>query len=336
MAEHNSREDTSSSIAVVLPVYNEEANLQDLHASVSEVMATLGRDFEIIYVDDGSTDGSFGILRDIASRDQHVKVCRFARNCGQTAAIAAGIDLARSGIVCFMDADLQNDPADIPAMLEKLEEGYDLVSGWRKDRKDTWLTRRLPSLLANALISAVTGVRLHDYGCTLKIYRRDVLKGFRLYGEMHRFIPAYASQMGARVVEMPVNHRARTRGTSKYGLERIVKVVLDLFVVKYLSNYSNRPIHFFGGVGVALTGAGVAVLAFLIWDKFVNAMSMIESPLLLLSVMFFMLGVHSVFIGLLAELLNRTYHESQDKPTYVVKEILSSGDEHTPQNETTG
>lgn len=314
----------------MVPVYNEEDNVEQLHEQLTAVLATLGRDYETIYVDDGSTDSSVARLRVLAEHDAHVRLCVLSRNFGQTAALAAGIDLAVGDVVILIDADLQNDPQDIPMLLGKLAEGYDVVSGWRKDRKDTWLTRRVPSQMANALISRITGVHLHDYGCTLKAYRRDVLKGFRLYGEMHRFLPAYASQMGARIIELPVNHKPRLHGKSKYGLERTLKVVLDLLVVKYLSSYSNRPIHMFGGLGAVSIGASILLLIYLIGQKLWLAKSMIENPLLLMSVMFFILGSHAVFIGLLAELLNRTYHESQDKPTYVVRQVIGGEGESAP------
>ena len=309
-------------VSVVVPVFNEDANLRELHDELVGVLGALPSRFEVVYVDDGSTDESFARLERLASEDDRVRVCQFRRNYGQTAAIAAGIDMAAGDLVILMDADLQNDPNDIPAMLAKLSEGYDVVSGWRRERKDPWLTRRLPSQLANGLISRITGVRLHDYGCTLKVYRRDIVKGFRLYGEMHRFLPAYASQMGARIAEVAVNHRPRLRGSSKYGLERTLKVILDLVVVKFLGSYSNRPIHLFGGVGASLVLSSFMLLAFLVWRKLGPGDSLIESPLLLMVVMLFILGFQTIFMGLLAEILNRTYHESQDKPTYTVRRVL--------------
>jgi glycosyltransferase involved in cell wall biosynthesis len=315
----------TEALSVVIPVYNEEANVDDLHEKLTGVLRCLPYRYQIIYVDDGSTDASLERLQAVAARDAHAKVCQLSRNFGQTAAIAAGVDLAEGDFTILMDADMQNDPDDIPMMLERIREGFDIVSGWRKDRQDPWLTRRVPSQLANALISRITGVHLHDYGCTLKVYRRHVLTGVQLYGEMHRYLPAYAAQMGARIAEMPVHHRPRLRGKSKYGLERTLKVVLDLLVVKFLGSYSNRPIHLFGGVGMCLVAASVLLVCYLVWDKLVAGRSMIESPLLLMSVMLFIVGFQSVFMGLMTELLNRTYHESQGKPVYVIRQVIGDG-----------
>ena len=313
-----------ASLSVVIPVFNEEANLVPLHEQLSSMLAGLPHPYQIVYVDDGSTDGSVACLQRIAAADSCVKVVQFTRNFGQTAAIAAGLDAAAGDLIVLMDADLQNDPADVPRLIGLLDQGYDVISGWRQDRHDTWLTRRLPSQLANALISWFTGVHLHDYGCTLKVYRREFLKGFRLYGEMHRFLPAYAAQIGARILEVPVRHHPRLRGKSKYGLERTLKVFLDLLVVKFLSSYSNRPIHLFGGLGLGMVASSMLLVCYLIWDKLAYGKSLIQSPLLLMSVMLFLLGFNAVFVGLLAEMLNRTYHESQGKPIYVVRKTIGA------------
>ncbi len=314
--------ETKNSISVVIPVYNEEECLEGLYEELKGVLYDTDLDYEIIFVDDGSRDNTPDILRDIATNDQLVTVIQLGRNFGQTAAISAGIDHTRGDIIVLMDGDLQNDPADIPILLEKLEEGYDLVSGWRKNRKDPWINRRLPSMIANALISKVTGVHLHDYGCTLKVYRRKILTEFRLYGEMHRFLPAYAEQMGARITELTVNHRPRVHGKSKYGLKRTLKVILDLFTVKFLSTYSTKPIYLFGSVGCALALGAFIVFAYLVAEKLLHARPFVESPLLLMVVMLFLLGFQSIFMGLIAELLIRTYHEAQNKPTYVVRQVI--------------
>ncbi len=310
-------------LSLVTPVYNEEENLPLLFDAVTAAVTPLGLDWELILVDDGSRDGSLKVLRELAARDpQHVRVVVFRRNFGQTAAIAAGIDHARGEIVILLDADLQNDPADIPLLLQKLDEGYDVVSGWRKDRKDNTLTRTIPSRLANGLISRVTGVHLHDYGCTLKAYRRDVLAGFRLYGEMHRFIPVYAHAVGARIVEIPVRHHPRRFGQAKYGLERTLKVVLDLFTVKFLLSYANKPIYLFGGTGAVLFGLSALAMLFLAVRKLVENITILSSPIFIVAVMMAVLGFQSILMGLIAELLVRTYHEAQGKTTYTVREVI--------------
>jgi glycosyltransferase involved in cell wall biosynthesis len=263
------------------------------------------------------------VLKRLVDNDpEHVRVLVFRRNFGQTAAIAAGIDHSRGAIIILLDADMQNDPADIPVLLAKLDEGYDLVSGWRKDRKDNRLTRTIPSNIANGLISRVTGVHLHDYGCTLKAYRRDSLEGFRLYGEMHRFIPVFAHSIGARITELPVRHHPRKFGKAKYGLERTIKVVLDLFTVKFLLDYSHKPMRIFGGAGVLLILSSGIFLTYLFVRKVFEGISILGSPLFQLGVMFFILGFQSILMGLIAELLARTYHESQKKPTYTIRKIL--------------
>ncbi len=311
-------------LSLVVPVYNEEQNLPLLFDAIRAALEPLGRAWEVVFVDDGSRDGSVRALEGLFARDPlHVRVIEFRRNFGQTAAVAAGIDHARGGVIILLDADLQNDPADIPMLLAKLDEGYDLVSGWRKHRKDNAFTRAIPSQIANGLISRVTGVRLHDYGCTLKAYRRDALEGFRLYGEMHRFIPVFAHSVGARIAEVEVRHHARKFGKAKYGLERTLKVVLDLFTVKFLLDYSSKPIYLFGGAGLALMSLGFADLLYLFIRRFWGIPAS-TSPLLLVGVMFVILGFQSILMGLIAELLARTYHESQQKPTYHIRAILES------------
>jgi glycosyltransferase involved in cell wall biosynthesis len=310
-------------LSLVIPVYNEEENLPLLMESLCVSMQPLNREWEVIFVDDGSTDHSLDVLkRLVEANPDHARAVVFRRNFGQTAAIAAGIDHSRGSIIILLDADLQNDPADIPMLLAKLDEGYDLVSGWRKDRQDNKLTRTIPSNLANGLISSVTGVHLHDYGCTLKAYRRDALEGFRLYGEMHRFIPVFAHSIGARITELPVHHHARKFGKAKYGLERTVKVILDLFTVKFLLDYSHKPMRLFGGTGITLMFFSTLMLLYLFIRKLVEGVTILTSPIFSLAVMFFILGFQSILMGLIAELLARTYHESQKKPTYTIRQIL--------------
>lgn len=310
-------------LSLVIPVFNEEENLPLLYDAIQQVMNGIGKVWEVIFVDDGSHDKSLAVLETLVKRDpEHVRVVVFRRNFGQTAAITAGVDYAQGSTIILLDADLQNDPADIPSLLAKLDEGYDLVSGWRKDRKDNRLTRTIPSNLANGLISWVTGVHLHDYGCTLKAYRRDALEGFRLYGEMHRFIPVFAHSVGARITEIPVSHHPRKFGVAKYGLDRTVKVVLDLVTVKFLLDYSHKPMRLFGGAGMLLIlGSGV-LLSYLFFRRFFEGVAVLGSPLFQLGVMFFILGFQSILMGLIAELLARTYHESQSKTTYTVRTVL--------------
>jgi glycosyltransferase involved in cell wall biosynthesis len=310
-------------LSLVVPIYNEKENLPLLMDAINAAMLPLKKTWEVILVDDGSKDGSLEVLEGIAKKDpKHVRVVVFRRNFGQTAAIAAGIDYSEGDTIVLLDSDLQNDPADIPMLLDKLDEGYDLVSGWRKDRKDNRFTRTIPSNMANGLISWVTGVHLHDYGCTLKAYRREALKGFRLYGEMHRFIPVFAHSVGAKIAELPVRHHPRKFGVAKYGLERTVKVVLDLFTVKFLLDYSHKPMRLFGGAGVSLIGISILTLAYLVIRKLFWVIPVLSSPFFQISVMLFILGFQSILMGLIAELLARTYHESQSKPTYTVRTIL--------------
>ena len=309
-------------VSLVIPVYNEEENLPILFQSIQKEMQALKTTWEVIFVDDGSRDNSQAVLGELAKKEpNHVRVVIFRRNFGQTAAIAAGIDHSQGETIVLLDADMQNDPADIPMLLAKLDEGYDLVSGWRKDRKDNRFTRTIPSNLANGLISWVTGVHLHDYGCTLKAYRRAALEGFRLYGEMHRFIPVFAYSIGAKITELPVRHHPRKFGVAKYGLERTVKVVLDLFTVKFLLDYSHKPMRLFGGAGTILMLIGAVDLLYLFIRRFFGIPAS-TSPLLMIGVMLVIMGFQAVLMGLIAELLARTYHESQSKPTYTVRAIL--------------
>ncbi|MDD2694726.1 MAG: glycosyltransferase family 2 protein [Anaerolineales bacterium] len=311
-------------LSLILPVFNEKENLATLYARIQKTLGGMpGLAWEAVFVDDGSQDGSPAVLEELAAQDpEHARAILLRRNYGQTAAIAAGIDHSQGEVIVLMDADLQNDPADIPIMLEQIEQGMDVVSGWRQDRQDIFLTRVLPSRMANWLISKVTGVHLHDYGCTLKAYRREVLTGFRLYGEMHRFIPAYAHSVGARICEVPVRHHAREHGRTKYGLNRTVKVLLDLFTVKFLIGYANKPIYLFGGAGIVLIVLSGLTLAFLLVRRLGWHISVLQSPLFQMSAMVFILGVQSILMGLIAELLARTYHESQQKPTYTVRKLV--------------
>lgn len=312
-----------SDLSLIIPVYNEAQNLPILYDCIQNVLNPIGKLWEVIFVDDGSTDDSFEVLKSFVENDpDHVRVLSFRRNFGQTAAITAGIDHAQGEIVVLLDADLQNDPADIPMLLAKLDEGYDLVSGWRKDRKDNRLTRTIPSNIANGLISWVTGVRLHDYGCTLKAYRRETLVGFRLYGEMHRFIPVFAHSVGARIAEIPVHHHERKFGRANYGLDRTLKVILDLFTVKFLLNYSHKPMRLFGGAGMLLMSGGGILLLYLFIRRMLESVPVLGSPLFQLGMMFLILGSQSILMGLIAELLARTYHESQKKPTYTIRTIM--------------
>lgn len=320
----------TESVSVIIPVYNEAESLPHLHRALHQALDALPMPWEIVYVDDGSRDRSLEVLTNLVEADpEHATVVQLRRNFGQTAAIAAGIDHSRGDILVLMDADLQNDPADIPMMLEKIGEGYDVVSGWRKQRQDAFITRTLPSRIANRLISWVTGVYLHDYGCTLKAYRREVITGFRLYGEMHRFIPAFAGWVGAKILEVPVRHHPRRFGKTKYGLERTLKVILDLLTVKFLSSYANKPIYLFGGTGIVLIFGSFLSLSYIIARKLLYGESLVRSPLLLMSAMLFILGFHSILMGLIAELLVRTYHESQAKPTYTVRRVIN--DKRKPQ-----
>lgn len=306
-------------VSVFLPVYNEEPNLPPLHAKLDEALKALGRTSEIIYVDDGSTDGSLRVLRELAQRDSRVRVVALKRNYGQTAAMAAGIDAAQGQVLIPMDADMQNDPADIVRLLEKLDQGYDVVSGWRKNRQDRVITRKIPSMIANRLISWIGGVPLHDYGCTLKAYRIESLAGVRLYGEMHRFIPILASWEGARVAEIPVAHHARTMGKSKYGLSRTFKVVFDLMTIKFMASYQTKPIYVFGTCGVLAFVASLLAGLYAVFLKIFHKADFVQTPLPMLTIVMFAVGIQFLLMGLLAEMLVRTYHESQAKSIYAVR-----------------
>jgi len=311
-------------LSIISPIYNEQDNLHLLFDAVVAAMTPLDINWELVLVDDGSRDKSLEILEELAELDPiHVRVVALRRNFGQTAAISAGIDHACGDVIVLIDADMQNDPADIPMMLEKIKEGYDVVSGWRYQRQDTFLTRTLPSRMANWLISSVTGVHLHDYGCTLKAYCRDVITGFRLYGEMHRFIPVYANSIGAKMIEVRVQHHPRKFGKAKYGLERTLKVVLDLFTVKFLSSYANKPIYLFGGTGITFMLVSGLTLLYLFIRRTFFAVPAFSSPLLPIATMMGILGFQSILMGLIAELLARTYHESQGKTTYTVRKLIN-------------
>jgi len=315
-------------LSVVVLVYNEVDSVEPLHRELMGVLETLGTSFEVVYVDDGSSDGSTERLSTLASRDGRVRVVSFRRNFGQTAAVQAGIDHSRGAVLVFLDGDMQNDPHDIPHLLEKIDEGYDVVSGWRRDRHDA-PSRVIPSRIANWVIARVTGVRLSDFGCTLKAYRREVIEGVKLYGEMHRFIPVYSAVVGARITEIPVNHRPRTYGRSKYSLSRTSRVALDLITVKLLGSYSTKPMYFFGFTAFAVWAVAlvlaIVVIAQKILPPYVYAH---DNPLLLLSVVLFIVGMQCILMGLLAELSIRTYHESQQKPTYVVREVIERSSPH--------
>ncbi len=321
-------------ISVIVLVYNEVDSVEPLHRELIGVLDGLGRSYEVLYVDDGSRDGSTERLGQFASRDPHVRVVSFRRNFGQTAAFQAGIDNSRGDILVFLDGDMQNDPHDIPHLLDKMDEGYDVVSGWRRDRHDAW-TRVLPSKVANWMISRLTGVPLSDFGCTLKAYRSDVIEDVKLYGEMHRFIPVFAAMVGARITELPVNHRPRTYGKSKYSLARTSRVMLDLITVKLLGSYSTKPMYFFGFAGFALWALALLFAVTVIVQKLLPPYPYAHNnPLLLLSVVLVIIGVQFILMGLVAELVIRTYHESQKKPTYVVREVIERA--HHKQAATNG
>lgn len=314
-------------LSIVIPVFDEADGLTQLKSALDQALENFQRSWEVVLVDDGSHDHSAAVLEELALADpEHTRVIILRRNFGQTTAIAAGIDHASGEIIILMDADLQNDPADIPLMVEKLNQGYDVVSGWRKDRKDNFLTRTLPSRMANKLISWVTGVKLHDYGCTLKAYRREVITGFRLYGEMHRFIPVYAATLGARIVEMPVSHHPRRWGRAKYGWERTWKVLMDLLTVKFLSTYTGKPGYLFGGIGGSFILVSTALMLFLAVRRIVLGTEVLSSPFFLVSIVTLSFGFQSILMGLIAELLARTYHESQEKPTYTIRRRIGIQD----------
>jgi glycosyltransferase involved in cell wall biosynthesis len=314
-------------LSIVIPVRDESLNITKLYDELTGALTQHGRSFEVIVIDDGSTDDTFDQLARLQARDPRLRVIRFRRNFGQTAAFAAGFAYARGRLVVTMDGDLQNDPNDIPRMAARADAGVDIVCGWRKDRKDSFVTRRIPSMFANKLISWSTGVPLHDYGCSLKVFRTEVVKPLRLYGEMHRFLPAIASQIGVRIEEVVVNHRKRESGASKYGLSRTIRVVLDLVTVKFLLSYSTRPLQIFGLLGIGATALGALITAYLGYVRLILQQPIADrTPLLLVGVMLVFIGVQLVTFGLLAELLARTYYESQNKPVYVIREILQTPD----------
>jgi glycosyltransferase involved in cell wall biosynthesis len=317
-------------LSLVIPVYNEAENLEGLYQELSSAIEKLARSVEIIFVDDGSNDKSWPVLRSLQKRDARVKLIRLRKNFGQTAALSAGFDYATGDIVISLDADLQNDPNDIPLLIQKMEEGYDIVSGWRKDRKDKWLSRRLPSAIANWLISGTTQVKLHDYGCTLKAFRRDVVKNVKLYGELHRFIPAIASHMGVAIAEVEVNHRPRRHGKSKYSIFRFTRVILDLLTVKFLLSYSTRPLQIFGLLGFFSGFLGFLISLWLTYQRLVLKISVANRPLLLLGVLLIVIGIQFVTLGLLAEIMVRAYHESSGKAIYFIRELIDSETGETP------
>jgi glycosyltransferase involved in cell wall biosynthesis len=309
-------------VSIIVPVYNEEENVAEMYAELSAVADNSGLNTEFVFIDDGSRDSTADRLEELARTDSRIRLVRLRRNFGQTAAMAAGFDYAEGDVVVTIDGDLQNDPAEIPRMIAKLDEGYDLVAGWRKNRQDRMLSRKIPSMIANRLISKTTNVELHDYGCTLKVFTKEVAKNLQLYGEMHRFIPAIAAQMGVRIAEIPVNHRPRIHGSTKYGISRTFRVILDLLVVNFFLGYSTRPIHMFGMLGMLSGGLGGLLLFWLSVEKIFFGMAIGNRPLLLLGAMLVLIGLQFVCFGLLAEVLMRTYHESQNKKTYVVRDVV--------------
>lgn len=310
-------------LSIVVPVYNEAENIAALYGKIDTVVkASLKLSYEIIFVDDGSDDGTFEILKTLHDKDNHVKVIRFRRNYGQSAALAAGFDISRGDVIVTMDGDLQNDPGDIPVLLQRLEEGFDIVSGWRKCRKDTLITRKIPSHIANFIISTVTGVKLHDYGCTLKAYRRNTVKNIHLYGELHRFIPALASLNGARIVEIPVAHHPRRHGVAKYGISRTLRVLLDLFTVEFLLRFSTRPMQIFGLFGLITGFTGFCIASYLTYLKLFRGAELAGRPLMLLAILLIVVGVQFIAMGLIGELIIRIYYESHDRKIYCIRDFL--------------
>jgi glycosyltransferase involved in cell wall biosynthesis len=312
------KEKSTPDISVIVPVFNEEANIKPLFKELRKVMEKMGKDYEIIFIDDGSMDDSLKILKTLRS----VRIIVFRKNFGQTAAIAAGMDNAKGKVIVALDADLQNDPKDIPRLISEMRKGYDIVSGWRKDRKDNLLMRRIPSFVANWLISKISGLKLHDYGCTLKVYKKEVVKDIMLYGEMHRFIPAIAASVGYKVGEIEVSHNPRMYGTTKYGIGRTFRVILDLITVKFLLSYQTRPLHLFGGIGFLISGVGSIITVWLVYERITLLKPLSSRPLFMVAIFMILVGIQFITIGLLAEFLTRIYFESQDKPTYAIKEIV--------------
>ncbi len=310
-------------LSIVIPIYNERESVDRLYKELDKSLLKLGIDYEVIFIDDGSVDGTYNKLLEIHKKNSSYKIIRFRRNFGQTAAISAGFNYSKGDAIITLDADLQNDPQDIPVMLNKLNEGYDIVSGWRKNRKDKVITRRFPSVIANKIISKLTGVYLHDYGCTLKAYKREVVKNIELYGEMHRYIPAVASWMGVKVAEIPVTHHSRKFGKSKYGISRTIRVILDIITIKFLLSYSQRPIQIFGLVGLFSGTVGFIITAYLIIMRIFFNQGLADRPLFILSIFMIFIGIQLITMGLLAEITMRIYHEAQEKPTYVIKDIIS-------------
>lgn len=310
-------------VSIIVPVFDERENLRQLYDETTKAMAPVNKTYEIIFIDDGSTDGSDKEISAIVSNDHRTKMIQFVRNFGQTAAIAAGFEKGEGHVYVTIDADNQNVPADIPKLLTKIDEGFDVVSGWRKERKDSFLMRRIPSMFANRLISWLTGVKLKDYGCTLKAYRAEYIENIHLYGEMHRFIPAYAAMVGAKITETPVDHRPRTHGKTKYSLMRTFKVMIDLLTVKFLSSYATKPGYLFGGLGLILCLSGVLSAAEVLVEKYFKGSWAHNNPMLLLAVFLFFIGVQLILIGLIAELLARTYHESQGKKPYIIRKTIN-------------
>ena len=308
-------------VSVVIPIYNEEENIPLLYRELKDLFSTQSYRYEILFVNDGSSDNSAELLKEIQGQDPHVVVINLRRNFGQTAGLSAGFDHARGDVIITMDGDLQNDPADIPKMLDKINQGYDVVAGWRHKRQDPFLNRRLPSMIANRIISFTTGVKLHDYGCTLKAFKREVVEHIELYGEMHRFIPAIASGFGITLAEIPVNHRPRRFGKSKYGITRTFRVILDLITVKFLLSYSNRPIHIFGMIGLCSFFLGFLLITVMVVQRQFFGMGLADRPLFLLAILLILVGIQFITIGLISEIQVRTYHESQKKPIYFIKDI---------------
>ncbi len=323
--EVNQKNKNNVELSIVIPIYNEEENLPILYEKLKSVLDNLGKSYEIIFVNDGSTDRSWEIIKEFAEKDKHVVGVNFRKNFGQTAAMSAGFQIARGDVIITMDGDLQNDPEDIPKLLEVLNQGYDIVSGWRKDRKDTFLTRTLPSKIANWLISKTTGVYLHDYGCSLKAYRSEVAKRLDYYGEMHRFLPALAKSVGAKITEIPVKHHPRIYGKSKYGISRTFKVILDLFLVKFLLDYRTKPLRVFGGLGLILFLIGFFSLIYLVFIKLFLGEDIGQRPLLTFGTLLVLSGIQLISTGIVAELITRTYYEAQEKRPYIIKEIISDG-----------